>query len=71
MAQTKKTLYDILGVPRDASAQDIAAAYERRKAALESAPSADPNEANVLRQSYDVLRDPKRRAAYDASLAGA
>ena len=71
MAQPKKTLYDILGVPRDASTQDIAAAYERRKAALEESPSADPNEAIVLRQAYDVLRDPKRRAAHDAALAGA
>ena len=71
MAQPKKTLYDILGVARDASAQDIAAAYERRKGSLESTPSADPNVANVVRQAYDVLRDPRRRASYDASLAGA
>jgi hypothetical protein len=68
MAHRKKTLYDILGVPRDASAADIALAFDRQKAELERAPGSDANAAIVLREAYDVLKDPRRRASYDASL---
>lgn len=69
MAQTKKTLYDILGVPRDADGDAIHTAYERQRGAHEAASSADANAINVLRQAYDVLKDGRRRDAYDASLA--
>lgn len=69
MAQTKKTLYDILGVPRNADGDAIYAAYERQRGALEAASSPDANALNVLRQAYDVLKDARRRDAYDASLA--
>lgn len=71
MAHPKMTLYDLLAVPLDASSAEIAAAYERVKAALAGAGNADPNAHVVLRHAYDVLKDPKRRAAYDASLATA
>lgn len=71
MANPKKTLYDILGVPRDVNAIDIGLAYDQRKAAIERGTAADPNEQALLHEAYEVLRDPKRRAAYDASLTTA
>ena len=68
MATHKKSLYEILGVARDASASEVDLAYQRRKAQLEETASSDPGEGSLVRQAYEVLHDPKRRAAYDATL---
>ena len=64
----KRTLYDILGVPRDAGAIDIGLAYKARMASLENSPNADPNENNLVHEAYHVLCMPNERAAYDAKL---
>lgn len=64
----KRTLYDILGVGRDANAIDIGIAYKARIAALERNPGADPNEVNLVHEAYHVLCMPNERAAYDAKL---
>ena len=67
----KETLYDVLGVPRDAADRDIARAYRRVKAELESDRTApDPRRTALLREAYEVLSDPQRRDAYDESLRG-
>jgi len=71
MAGRKKSLYEILGLARDASAIDIDLAYEQRRKALEQAGGTDPAEMTLLREAHAVLRDPKRRAAYDATLTTA
>src|SRR3954468_16849497 len=68
MANRKKSLYEILGVGKGASPVDVDLAYQRRKAQLEQAASADPGEGSLVHQAHEVLRDPKRRAAYDATL---
>ena len=68
MAQTKKTLYDILGVPRDANAIDIGLAHQRRAAEFQRAVPQDPSAEALLHEAFEVLNDPTRRAAYDASL---
>jgi hypothetical protein len=63
----KLTLYQILGIDSSASADDVAAAYARLAA---KGDWTDPNMPSLLRQANEVLADPKRRLAYDASLAG-
>jgi S1-C subfamily serine protease len=68
MAAQKKTLYDILGVSRDANSIDIGLAYERRKGELQRASQHDAGALALAHQAHDVLTNPKRRAAYDASL---
>ena len=61
--------YIILGVPRQASGEDIARAY-RRAARLSHPDSGGAGSAErfqAVSDAYDVLRDPRRRAVYDRS----
>jgi hypothetical protein len=65
----KQTLYDILGVSREASPEEIAVAYQSRLVALEGAASQDPTALNLVREAHQLLSNATRRSAYDASLA--
>lgn len=61
-------LYSVLGVARTADADAIKKAY--RKLAAKYHPDRNPGKTNEgrfkqLTQAYEVLRDPKKRAAYD------
>jgi serine protease Do len=67
----KQTLYDILGLAPDAMPIDVGLAYEKRLGELRAAPVQDAGALALLRQAHEVLGDPKRRAAYDASLVSA
>ncbi|MFN3321989.1 MAG: molecular chaperone DnaJ [Bryobacteraceae bacterium] len=66
---TKRDYYEILGVGRDASDQDLKSAY--RKLALKYHPDRNPNDAvaeekfKEAAEAYSVLSDPQKRAAYD------
>ncbi|HEX4779413.1 MAG TPA: trypsin-like peptidase domain-containing protein [Usitatibacter sp.] len=71
MASPKKSLYEILGVPRDANDLDIGIAHQRRVAELQRAAPPDPNGQVLVHEAFEVLSNPKRRAAYDASLLSA
>lgn len=68
-----KDYYTIVGVPRDASAEDIKRAY--RKVARKYHPDVS-KERNAeekfkeLGEAYEVLRDPEKRAAYDRLASG-
>ena len=64
----KKTLYQILDVDPNASAEDIEAAY-RRLTAMRDTQWPDANMPGLVRQAHEILSDPKRRGAYDLSLA--
>ena len=68
MASGKRSLYEILGVDRDANSIDIGLAYERRRDALAKAMPPDSSESALLQQAYETLTDPRRKAAYDATL---
>lgn len=66
----KKTLYELIGVPRSASREVIAAACQRRIAKLENDASEDARlQVFALREAWSVLGDGQQRNAYDASLA--
>ena len=66
-------LYQLLGVPREASREDIAQAWRRRARAEhpDSRPgdAAAPGRFRALAGAWHVLGDPARRAAYDQELA--
>lgn len=64
-----KDYYAVLGVPRDASADDVKKAF--RRLARETHPDANPGDAEAearfreIAEAYEVLSDPQRRARYD------
>ena len=64
----KKSLYEILGVEPDANEMDIGLAHQRRTYELKRIAQPDPNALGLVQQAFEILSNPKRRAAYDASL---
>lgn len=64
----KQTLYDILGIAPDAMPIDVGLAYDKRMAQLREAAVQDAGALALARQAHEVLADPRRRAAYDATL---
>lgn len=58
-------LYAILGVPRDASEDDIKRAYRRKAREAHPDRGGDEEAFKEITRAYQVLSDPQRRARYD------
>src|SRR3954467_9550498 len=69
MATTKRDYYEVLGVERTATEEDVKRAY--RKLAVKFHPDKNPDDPHAeeqfkeLGEAYDVLMDGNKRAAYD------
>jgi molecular chaperone DnaJ len=65
----KRDYYEQLGVPRNASQEDLKKAF--RKLAMQYHPDRNPGDPEAeqtfkaINEAYDVLRDDQKRAAYD------
>jgi hypothetical protein len=72
MTSDNKTLYEVLGVQRNAKVTDIGRAYNRIRAELQKETSApNPRLAAMAKVAHETLSDPERREAYDATLGSA
>jgi len=69
MAKAKQDYYELLGVSRSSTADEMKKAY--RKLAMQYHPDRNPNDKAAeakfkeISEAYDVLRDDQKRAAYD------
>ncbi len=69
MAENKRDYYEVLGVSKDASTDDIKRAY--RKSAMKYHPDRNPGDKAAeekfkeVGEAYEVLSDPDKRARYD------
>ncbi len=66
----KRDYYEILGLPRDASDEDIKKSY--RKLAMKHHPDRNPDDKSAegkfkeAKEAYEMLSEPDKRRAYDA-----
>lgn len=59
------THYEILGVPPEATADEIKQAFRRRSSQAHPDKGGNSDEMAAINAGYEVLSDPERRAEYD------
>jgi S1-C subfamily serine protease len=69
---SKKSLYEILGVEKDATAEQVLSAYQRQREILaaEKNPEDQRNQLAFIDHAKEVLINPEKRTRYDRQLAG-
>jgi len=68
MATTQRDYYDILGVPRSATDDELKKAFRRLAQQWHPDVNATPEAAaqfKEINEAYQVLSDPQRRQSYD------
>lgn len=62
-----KKLYELLGIPEDASPDEVKKAYRKRAAETHPDRGGDEEEFKEVKAAYMILRDPEKRGRYDDS----
>lgn len=68
-----KNYYHILGIPNNASPQQVKAAYRTLARKYRPDINTDPNTHDIfvqINEAYEILSDPRKRADYDSQFKG-